>query len=314
MSDAAGPPSRPRKHAPSRAEFDATVADIEAQVRATNEKINQRSGRPLFMAIVVGVALGASLLLSLLVVKELFMVFALLLVTFTSGELASALRFAGRDVPRVPTVIASAAIVPASFYFLATGHWLAFLAGVVFVSLWRVAEHAVSRSRVSTAELVKDLGAGAFVQSYVVFLAGFAVLLTAQEGGQWWTLAYLIIVVSVDVGAYATGVNLGRHPMAPLISPKKTWEGFAGSALAAIIAGVLLAIFMLQQPWWVGIVLGVVLTIVATGGDLAESLIKRDLGIKDISSLLPGHGGFLDRLDSILPSSAAAFALFLIFT
>ena len=314
MSDPVAPPPRPRKHAPSRAEFDATVADIEAQVRATNDKINERSGRPLFMAILVGVALGGGLLVSLLLVKELFMIYGLLLVTFTSWELASALRFAGRDVPRVPTVIASAAIVPASFYYLATGHWLAFLAGVAFVSLWRLVEHAVSRSRVSTAELIKDLGAGAFVQSYVVFLAGFAVLLTAQPGGQWWTLAYLIIVVSVDVGAYATGVNFGKHPMAPLISPKKTWEGFAGSALAAIIAGILLAIFMLQQPWWVGIVLGVVLTIVGTGGDLAESLIKRDLGIKDISSLLPGHGGFLDRLDSILPSSAAAFALFLIFT
>lgn len=308
MSDSAEPPHRPRKHAPSRAEFDATVADIEAQVRATNEKINERSGRPLLMAILVGVALGGGLLLSLLLVKELFMVYGLLLVTFTSWELASALRFAGRDVPRVPTVIAAAAIVPAAFY-LPTGHWLAFLAGVAFVSLWRIVEHAVSRSRLSTNELIKDLGAGAFVQSYVVFLAGFAVLLTTQEGGEWWTLAYLIIVVSVDVGAYATGINFGKHPMAPAISPKKTWEGFAGSALAAVIAGVLLAIFMLGQPWWVGIIMGVVLTIVGTGGDLAESLIKRDLGIKDMSRVIPGHGGLMDRLDSLLATIAPIWLL-----
>jgi phosphatidate cytidylyltransferase len=101
--------------------------------------------------------------------------------------------------------------------------------------------------------------------------------------------------------------------MAPLISPKKTWEGFAGSVVAALVAGVLASIFMLQQPWWVGLILGGTMVITATGGDLAESLIKRDLGIKDISTWLPGHGGFLDRLDSILPSAAAAYALYLIF-
>jgi len=106
----------------------------------------------------------------------------------------------------------------------------------------------------------------------------------------------------------------GKHKMTPTISPNKTWEGFAGSALAALIAGVLLAIFMLQQPWWVGIILAVTMVLTATGGDLAESLIKRDLGVKDISTWLPGHGGLLDRLDSTLLSAAAAYALFLIFT
>jgi len=314
MSDAAGGPGRrSKKHPPSRAEFEATVADIEAQVRATNEKINARSGRNLFSAILIGLALGGGLLLSLIFVKEIFMIFAIVLVAFAAFELASALRFAGRDVPRIPTVIAAVAIVPASFYGLATGHWFATIAGVLLVSLWRLAETAVPSLRVSGSDLAKDIGAGAFVQAYVVFLGGFTVLLTAQPGGQWWTLGFLIVVVSVDVGAYASGINFGKHLMAPLISPKKTWEGFAGSAAAALIAGVLVAIFMLQQPWWVGLVLGAVLVFTATMGDLAESLIKRDLGIKDISTWLPGHGGFLDRLDSILPSAAAAYALYLIF-
>jgi phosphatidate cytidylyltransferase len=314
MSDAAGGPGRrSKKHPPSRAEFEATVADIEAQVRATNDKINARSGRNLSSAILIGLVLGGGLVVSLIFIKSLFMIFAIILVGFAAYELASALRFAGRDVPRIPTVIAAVSIVPASFYGLATGHWFATIGGVLLVTLWRLAEMVVPRFRVSGRELAKDLGAGAFVLAYVVFLGGFTVLLTAEDGGQWWTLGFLIIVVSVDVGAYASGINFGKHLMAPLISPKKTWEGFAGSAAAALIAGVLVALLMLQQPWWVGLVLGAVLVFTATMGDLAESLIKRDLGIKDISTWLPGHGGFLDRLDSILPSAAAAYALYLIF-
>jgi len=313
MPDAESPQPA-KKHGPSRADIDATVADIEAQVRAANDKLNERSGRPLVMAIIIGVALGGGLLLSLLLIKELFMVFAGILIVFAVFELSTALRGAGRDVPRVPVIIAAVAIVPAAFYWLESGHWLVFLAGVAFVALWRLAELVVPSRRASPIDVLKDLGAGTFILAYVAFFAGFAVLLTAEENGQWWTLSFLIVVVSVDIGAYATGINFGKHPMAPSISPKKTWEGFAGSAVFAITAAVLLSIFLLEQPWWVGVILGAVMVLTATAGDLTESLIKRDLGIKDISSLLPGHGGFLDRLDSILLSAPVAFALFLIFT
>ncbi len=291
-------------------EFEA----FEAQVRATNDKINARTGRPLIRAILVGLLLGGALVVSIVLFKQLYMVFAAALIGFTSYELASALRSAGRDVPRLPTVIAALAVVPASFYWLAEGHWYVTLAGVGAITLWRLVELVRPSHRVSGLDLLKDIGAGAFIMAYVAFLGGFTVLLTAQDGGQWWTLGFLIVVVSVDVGAYATGLSFGKHPMAPLISPKKTWEGFAGSVAAALIAGVLIAIFMLQQPWWVGLILGVTIVGTATAGDLAESLIKRDLGIKDISTWLPGHGGFLDRVDSSLLSAAAAYALFLIFT
>jgi phosphatidate cytidylyltransferase len=161
--------------------------------------------------------------------------------------------------------------------------------------------------------LRRDLGAITMIQVYVVFLASFAILLLEKPGGQWWTLAFIILVVATDTGAYASGLLFGKHPMAPTISPKKTWEGFAGAAVAGLVAGVILSIFMLQQPWWFGLIFGVVMLLTATLGDLTESLIKRDIGVKDMSSWLPGHGGFLDRLDSILPSAVAAFALFLIF-
>ncbi|MGV8857553.1 phosphatidate cytidylyltransferase [Rhodoglobus sp.] len=289
------------------------VSEFEAQVRATNDKINARTGRPLAMALTVGLALGLSLLFSLIFVKELYMLFAGVLVAFTAFELASALRFAGLNIPRLPTVIGAVAVVPASFYWLAEGQWYVTLAGIAFVGVWRLVWLFSPKHRAPVRAVLRDLGAGVFVMLYVAFLASFTVLLTTQDGGQWWTLAMLIVVVVSDIGAYASGLSFGKHPMAPTISPNKTWEGFAGAALASVTAGVLLALFMIDQPVWVGIIFGLVILGTATMGDLAESLIKRDLGIKDISTWLPGHGGFLDRVDSSLLSAAAGYALFLIF-
>jgi len=292
-----------------KAQFEAT----RAQIDATNEKIEARTGRNLIAAIVIGLALGLAMLFSLIVLKELFMLFAGALIAFTAFELASALRFAGHSVPRVPVVIAALATVPAAFYLGVDGQWLSALAGIAFITLWRVAEQILPRRRASGRTLLTDVAAGAFVYVYVPFLASFAVLLTAREGGEWWTLAFLLTIISIDTGAYASGLLLGKHKMAPRISPKKTWEGFAGSVVVAVIAGVLLALFMIDQPWWVGLIFGVTMVFTGTLGDLTESLIKRDLGIKDISTWLPGHGGFLDRLDSILPSAAGAYILFILF-
>lgn len=295
--------------AATKAQFDATKAQFER----VEQRIEKRTGRNLIMAILIGLGLGALLLVSLVVVKELFVLFAAALVGLAAFELASALRFAGRDVPRLPIVLATLAVQLATFYWGGTGQWLVLLAGIALVSLWRVAELVAPARRAPLADVLKDLGGGLMVLVYVAFLASFAVLLVVPDGGQWWVLAFLIVVVSTDTGAYASGLLFGKHPMAPKISPKKTWEGFAGSMVAAIIAGILLALFMIDQPWWVGLLLGLVMVGSGTTGDLIESLIKRDLGIKDISTWLPGHGGFLDRLDSILPSAFAAYALYTIF-
>jgi phosphatidate cytidylyltransferase len=292
-----------------RAQFEAT----KAQLDATNEKIEARTGRNLIAAILIGLALGLTMLFSLIVIKELFMLFAGALVAFTAFELASALRFAGHNVPRIPVVIAGLAIVPASFYLGVEGQWLSTLAGVALIAVWRIAEQIRPSHRANAKTLVTDIAAGTLVHIYVPFLASFAVLLTAREGGEWWTLAFLLTIIAIDTGAYASGLTLGKHKMAPRISPKKTWEGFAGSVVVAIIAGVLLALFMIEQPWWVGLIFGLTMVFTGTLGDLTESLIKRDLGIKDISTWLPGHGGFLDRLDSILPSAAGAYILFIVF-
>ena len=314
-----------RSHPPTRADIEAraqaTRADIEAGVReakaqfdATNEKIQARTGRNLFAAIGIGLGLGALLLVSLLIWKPLFIVFAGLLVGFTTFELASALRFAGRNVPRVASTVVALAAMPVAFFFHVEGLWLVLLAGCILITLYRIVELLRPSHRTGTREVLLDIGAGAFVQVYVAFMAGFYVALTGSEHGEWWTLASLVIVVFTDVGAYASGLAFGRHKMAPVISPGKTWEGFAGSIVVAVAFGAVLAPLMLQQPWWVGAIMGVLLALVGTAGDLTESLIKRDLGIKDISTWLPGHGGFLDRLDSILPSAVVAYVIYLIVT
>ncbi|HEV7185011.1 MAG TPA: phosphatidate cytidylyltransferase [Leifsonia sp.] len=320
--DIPAPPRRGR--AASKAEFKAQVqatrADLERQVQArkaqldaTNERIAARTGRNLILAILIGLGFGLLMLFSLIFVKELFLVVAVAAAAFASLELTQAFRGAGRMVPRTPTVIAAVAIVPAAYLFHSGGQLVSLGAGILFVWVWRLIEEAARPAKVGGAQLLRDLGSGALVQLYVVLLASFAGLLLAEHGGEWWVLAFIVLVIAVDTGAYVSGLSFGKHPMAPTISPKKTWEGFAGAALASIVAGVLLSILMLGKPWWFGIAFGLIVLLTATLGDLAESLIKRDLGIKDMSSWLPGHGGFLDRLDSILPSAAAAYALFLIF-
>ncbi|MGO4594103.1 phosphatidate cytidylyltransferase [Leifsonia sp. 2TAF2] len=298
----------------TRADFERQVQARKAQLDATNERIAERTGRNLILAIVIGVAVGAVVVFSLIFIKELFLLFGMAMAGFASFELAQAFRGTGRRVPRVPTVIAAVAMVPATFFFHAGGQLVSLSAGIVLVIVWRlIAEGAVPAANRSAGALGRDLLWSVFAQLYVTLLASFVILLLAEQGGEWWVLAFLILVVSVDTGAYVSGLSWGKHPMAPTISPKKTWEGFAGAAAAAIVAGVLLSVFMIGEPWWFGVVFGVVILLTATAGDLAESLIKRDLGIKDMSSWLPGHGGFLDRLDSILPSAAATYVLFLIF-
>ena len=299
----------------TRADFERQVMARKAQLDATNEKIEARTGRNLILAILIGLGVGALVVLSLIFVKELFLLLGAAMAGFAAFELTQAFRAAARRVPRIPTVVAAVAVVPATFFFHAGGQLVSLSAGVLLVVLWRLVEELArpDRRRGGTA-LGRDHTWGVLVQMYVTLLASFAILLLAEDGGEWWVLGFLIVVIAVDTGAYASGLSWGKHPMAPTISPKKTWEGFAGAAVAAIVAGILISVFMIGMPWWFGIVFGVVVLLTATAGDLAESLIKRDLGIKDMSSWLPGHGGFLDRLDSILPSAAATYVLFLIFS
>lgn len=319
------PPKRPSKTSPTPTglfaqggaaaealeNIEAAVHGFEEQVRDVNARIDQKAGRPLWQAIVIGLLLGGVFLGSLMWLVELFVVFVTALVVVAVFELATALRAKGRLRSRWPLVGLSGAMVPVAFYLGPEGQLWSFLGAIVLVAVSRALRPLFDRP--SLASTLPDIGVAIMVLGYVPFLGGFAVAIAALPGGQWWVLAGVVIVVAVDTGAYATGLSFGRTPLAPKISPKKTWEGFAGSLVAALIAGALLGTLMLGLPLWVGLLLGALLLGSATLGDLIESLIKRDLEIKDISSWLPGHGGFLDRLDSMLPSMAMLYVMVQIF-
>ena len=296
----------------ARTDFEAQLRQRKADFGARNEALTARTGRNLPAAIGIALAFAVVMLGTLLLWPPSFMVVAAFLLGVGVYELTSAMRFAGRDVPRIPSVAVAIAIVPAAFLVGQVAALFTLLGGIVLISVWRLVEVAVARQKPPAGNVARDLTNGLFVQAYISLLGACVVLLSAQPDGNLWVIGFILVVVAVDTGAYATGLNLGKHPMAPRISPKKTWEGFAGSVAASIVVGILVAVFMLGLPWWTGVLLGVLISGSATLGDLTESMIKRDLGIKDISSFLPGHGGLLDRIDSILPSAAVAYVLYLI--
>ncbi|MCS6570599.1 phosphatidate cytidylyltransferase [Curtobacterium flaccumfaciens pv. flaccumfaciens] len=296
----------------ARTDFEAQLRQRKADFGARNEALTARTGRNLPAAIGIALAFAVVMLGTLLLWPPSFMVVAAFLLGVGVYELTSAMRFAGRDVPRIPSVAVAIAIVPAAFLLGQVAALFTLLGGIVLISVWRLLEVAVARQKPPAGNVARDLTNGLFVQAYISLLGACVVLLSAQPDGNLWVIGFILVVVAVDTGAYATGLNLGKHPMAPRISPKKTWEGFAGSVAASIVVGILVAVFMLGLPWWTGVLLGVLISGSATLGDLTESMIKRDLGIKDISSFLPGHGGLLDRIDSILPSAAVAYVLYLV--
>nr|WP_237464701.1 phosphatidate cytidylyltransferase [Leucobacter luti] len=291
----------------------SALETTRAQLEATNARIEARAGRNLFFAILSGLVFGGVFLASLLLVKQVFVALVAVVVAVALVELASAFRVSGRRVPRVGVVLGGLIIVGGAFFWGAEGMLVGLFAGSALLTLWRLVEGLFPAWETPPRTLIRDVFSGLFTLVYVAFLASFTVLLVAPERGEWWVFALVVIVVSVDVGAYAAGVTLGKHKMTPRISPNKTWEGFFGAAVLAAVVGVTVSVFALQQPWWVGIILGLVVLLTATGGDLTESLIKRNLGVKDMSSWIPGHGGFLDRLDSLLPSAVGVYgvALFL---
>jgi phosphatidate cytidylyltransferase len=260
-----------------------------------------RAGRNLIAAIGVGMALGGAVLASLLIERHVFVVVLALAAGAGTWELAGALRRGAEiRVPLPVLLVGGQAMVWLAWPFGLTAIAIAFATTALGVLLWRMpagAEH-----------YVRDVTAGIFTAAYVPLFCAFGTLMTVAPDGVARVLTFLICVVASDIGGYTAGVLVGRHPMAPTISPKKSWEGFAGSQVAGITAGALCVTLLLGGPWWAGLLTGALLVVSATLGDLIESLVKRDLGIKDMGTLLPGHGGVLDRLDSLLPTALVAWA------
>jgi phosphatidate cytidylyltransferase len=201
----------------------------------------------------------------------------------------------------VPVLVGAAAMLALAWTRGPTGLVVAFLVTVLAVLLWRLAD--------GPENYFPDAASGVLVALYVPMLAGFAVLLLVPADGATRVIAFIATVVASDVGGYAVGVLAGKHPMAPSISPKKSWEGMAGSIGTCMVVATAILVLALDAPWWGGLVFGAAIAVTATIGDLGESLIKRDLGIKDMGAILPGHGGLMDRLDSLLPCAAVSWLL-----
>lgn len=260
-----------------------------------------RAGRNLPAAIGVGVLLAGLGVASLFVDKRMFLLLAGAAMLAAVAELGRALQTAGIRLPTPPLYLGVIAVIAAAWYAGPGGVAVGVAASMVGVLLWRGMRAAEG--------YLADASAGVFTVGYLLLAGGFATLLVREDDGPFRVLAWLLLVVASDVGGYAVGVLAGRHPMAPSVSPKKSWEGFAGSLLACITIGVLVVVWALDGPWWAGVVLGAATAVAATLGDLTESLLKRDIGVKDMGSLLPGHGGVMDRLDSIALSAPVAWVV-----
>jgi phosphatidate cytidylyltransferase len=244
-----------------------------------------RLGRNLGSAILVGVGLGVVIIASLVFVRQAFVGLVAVCVAVASWELATALRRGGQYRVVLPVLLVGGQAIV----------WL----------IWRMPGGADG--------YLRDVSASLFAAAYVPLFAAFGALLVLPADGAGRVLSFMICVVASDVGGYTFGVMFGRRPLAPAISPKKSWEGLFGSLVFGTVAGALSVSWLLDAPWPLGAVLGALLVVVATLGDLIESLIKRDVGIKDMGHLLPGHGGLMDRMDSLLPSAVVAWLLLSLF-
>jgi phosphatidate cytidylyltransferase len=275
-------------------------------------------GRSLSKSISVGLLLGGVFLFTILTFNGvLFMAFVAAAAGAGAWELSTALRLKGWYVPRVPAVVGSVIIMPATYFFGQEAQWLISIGIVAALIIWRTVHLLWERRVAPMQELQKtlrDYAAAAFLVIYLPLTCSFAVMLLRRpEDGQWWVLTFVLTVAMIDTFGYLVGRKLGRHKLAPGVSPKKTIEGLLASIAGGLVAAICSAVFWLHIEWWWGVILAAAMTLTAVFGDLAESMIKRDLGVKDMSSWLPGHGGIMDRLDSILPSALVMFIIVSLF-
>ncbi|WP_374101483.1 phosphatidate cytidylyltransferase [Tsukamurella paurometabola] len=281
-----------------------TPGTPDADQESGKRKIS--AGRNLPAAIGVGVSLGALIVAILYFAPHLWVPLVAAAMAVATWEVVKRFRAAGTNLELWPMLIGGQAIIWLSWPLGTEGVLAAFVATVLVAIVWRLLGHQ------STAEpnsFTRDISTTVFVLAWVPLFASFgAMLVLPEDRGPQRVAALIILVVCSDVGGYASGVLFGKHPMVPAISPKKSWEGFAGSMVAGAVGAVLVLKFLLDvNPVW-GLLLGPVVVITATLGDLLESQVKRDLGIKDMGTLLPGHGGIMDRLDSLLPSAVVVWA------
>lgn len=266
------------------------------------DEVTQKAGRNLPLAILMGVVLGGMTLLALQLQPAAFLAIATFAGIWAMWELAFAVAKAKIYTPILPLAVSGIGIPVAAFAGGVSALSVAFFLACIAVVLWSALD--------DTARGRYDVAGSIFIVSYVPLMLGLAMLMLTSTMGQQKVITFIAVTVASDIGGYAFGRLFGKHPIAPMVSPKKTWEGLAGSMGSSALIGALLAATLLSQPFWMGAILGAGAAIAATVGDMSQSLIKRDVGVKDMGSGIPGHGGMMERLDSLLVVAPLAYGLF----
>jgi phosphatidate cytidylyltransferase len=276
-------------------------------------KKSSRAGRNLPAAILVGLATGGLVVATLVWAPRFWVVLCSGAALLASHEVIRRLRENGYLIPVIPLLVGGQVTIWLTPWHHAVGALAGFGGMVVVCLIWRLFMQD-NRTQDATgsppSNYLRDASATIFLAAWVPLFVSFGVLLIYPHDGSARVFCLMIAVVCSDVGGYAVGVLFGKHPMVPKISPKKSWEGFAGSLVCGITATILTVHFLAHRELWVGALLGLLLVLTCTLGDLVESQVKRDLGIKDMGRLLPGHGGLMDRLDGVLPSAVATWTVF----
>jgi phosphatidate cytidylyltransferase len=270
-----------------------------------SERKPSRTGRNLPVAAAIGLVLGGLVIITLFTVKATFLAYVGAIVAMALWELRQALLERGISLPLIPIAAGGAAMFTLAYWYGAQAALAALAGTAVVLMAWRLPGGATG--------YLRDLTASVFALVYLPMLGVFVALMLSMPDGARRALLFVVLTVSSDVGGYFAGILIGRHPMAPVISPKKTWEGLAGSTAACLAAGAIALPLLLHGHVWQGLILGVAAVAAATLGDLVESMIKRDLEIKDMGSVFPGHGGALDRIDSLLVMAPVAWLLLKVF-
>jgi phosphatidate cytidylyltransferase len=273
-----------------------------ADLHSINDAINKRAGRKLLPSILVSLTLLTLIFGSIYLEPLLFLALICIVIMLGVRELAHAYRTGGIELPDLPIMAAALIILLASWFGDTEG--LAVSTGLVIPVLMFLL------LLISQKDFIKRSTSAVFAVFYLAVLGGFILLLANNDDGGKRILALVILIACNDTFAYFAGVLFGKHKMAPTISPKKSWEGLVGGLIASLIGGALIFHNSFGVSWYIGAAVGAMTVVTATCGDLIESAIKRDLAIKDMSNLLPGHGGIMDRLDSALFTAPAVWFAF----
>ena len=268
-----------------------------SDIHSINEAINKRAGRKLFPSIAVSLSLVALIWFALAYRREIFAVVVAVAVLLGIREIVRAFNASGIYIPYAGLIIAALA--------LSYSTWNGGVAGLAVATAIAIPVLLIQLLTRGPEGFVASATATTFSLLYLPFLGGFLILLGRTSTGLERVMTFVVLVGCNDTFGYIVGVLIGKHALVPKISPKKSWEGLIGSLVFTTAGGILSFIYILEMQWWIGAVVGLMIVFTATCGDLIESAMKRDLALKDMGSLLPGHGGMLDRLDSVLISAPA---------